>query len=159
MSPVAASIDTMGLARMSGAVRRAVTGGLQSDLVDSLHAAQAPILGDIRSAASTRIQQHAAASVAARRTSDGIELEGGTGGGLDAILFNGGEYGGRKTKKITYATRSPLGRAYPIRRRTTMQFLPHLGRDGYMFWPTVREWMPKLVEEQERILGETLGGT
>ena len=45
---------------------------------------------------------------------------------------------------MPYATRSPLGRAYVVRRRTTMQFLPHLGREGYFLWPTVREWLPKI---------------
>jgi hypothetical protein len=25
-----------------------------------------------------------------------------------------------------------------------MQFLPHLGREGYFLWPTVREWLPKI---------------
>jgi hypothetical protein len=25
-----------------------------------------------------------------------------------------------------------------------MQFLPHLGQEGYFLWPTVRVWLPKI---------------
>ena len=39
-----------------------------------------------------------------------------------------------------------------------MQFLPHLGREGYFFFPTIREWMPKLLEQSDKIVAESLGG-
>lgn len=51
----------------------------------------------------------------------------------------GSEFGGDKSRKIGYPTRSPNGTRYIVRRRTTMQFLPHQGREGYWFFPTVRE--------------------
>jgi hypothetical protein len=51
----------------------------------------------------------------------------------------GSEFGGRKSKKITYPTTSPLGTRYVVARRTTMQFRVHTGREGYWFYPTVLE--------------------
>jgi hypothetical protein len=154
-----ASVDASGLDRLSRNVQRAVSGGLQDELVTSLHEAERPILTDMRGEAHTKIQKQAIRSVDTKRARDGIEIKGGGGGGgLPQVLWAGGEYGGRKRAKVTYATRSPLGRPYIVRRRTTMQFLPSLGRQGYMYWPTVRDWMPKITKAHEEILEKTLGG-
>lgn len=152
-----ASIDVTGLATFSKSLRRAVSGSLQKELVASLHDAGPKILSDMRVAASTKIERRAVGSVVMTRKTDGIELEGGAGGGLGATLFPGGEYGGRKSKKVTYATRSPLGKAYVVSRRTTMMFKPWLGREGHWFWPTIRLWIPKLAEEQEAAIEKVLG--
>jgi hypothetical protein len=100
---------------------------------------------DMREATFTPIQRHAQRSLAVRKDRLGVELLGATAGSsLDRVLYYGGEYGGRKSRRVAYATRTPAGRAYVVRRRTTMQFLPHLGREGYFMWPTVREWLPKI---------------
>lgn len=153
-----ASIDATGLAAFSRSVRRAVSGELQDELVKSIQDAGPKIVVDMRGAAHTKIQRKAVGSVALARKTDGITIEGGTGGGLGATLFDGAEYGGRKSKKVSYATRSPLGKAYIVRRRTTMQFLPHLGREGWFYWPAVREWIPKLAKAQEQAVEKALGG-
>lgn len=51
----------------------------------------------------------------------------------------GAEFGGQH-RRTTYYGRSKLGSRYIIiRRRTTMQFRPHRGREGYWFTPTIRE--------------------
>ena len=152
-----ASIDVTGLAKFSNSLRRAVSGDLQKELVRNIQEAGPKIVADMHGAAFTKIQKRAVATVAARQTKDGIDIAGGRGGDLGAVLFDGAEYGGRKSKKVTYATRSPLGKAYVIRRRTTMQFLPHLGDEGYFFWPTIRDWIPKLAKEQEEAIDKAMG--
>lgn len=154
---MSASIDVTGLARFSNSLRRAVAGDLQRDLVRNIQESGPEVVQDMRGSAFTKIQRRAADSVAATRSRDGIDIEGGRGSDLSAVLFDGGEYGGRKSRKVTYATRSPLGRAYVVNRRTTMQFLPHLGREGYFYWPTVRDWLPKLAKAQEAIVTKALG--
>jgi len=154
---VAASIDAVGLAHFSKSLRRAVDGDLQKALVVSIQEAGPRIVADMRDAAFTRIQRRAVSSVDVTRSRDGIDIAGGRGGDLAAVLFDGGEYGGRKSRKVTYATRSRAGRAYIVNRRTTMQFLPHLGREGYFYWPTIREALPKLAKAQEAILDKALG--
>jgi hypothetical protein len=149
---VPASIDTSGLTKISGSLQKAVTGGLQRDMVESLHESARPIVADMQGAAFTKIQRRAAGKVNSSNDAKGITLRDG-----GDVLFPGAEYGGRKSKRVTYVTRSPLGRPYIVRRRTTMQFLPWLGREGYFFWPTVRDWMPKLEKQQEEIVEKVLG--
>jgi hypothetical protein len=155
---VSASIDVTGLTRFNAGLKRSISGDLQKRVVKNIQDNRQPIINEMHSKAHTRIQQRAVGSVDARLTSDGIELAGGAGGGLGGILFDGGEYGGRKSKKVVYATRSPLGRPYIIKRRTTMQFLQWLGREGYFFWPTVRDALKRLTKETEEIVGKTLEG-
>lgn len=123
-----------------------------------LHDSARPILRDMRSEAFTKIQRRAVRSVEAARRPDGIELKGGGGSGLGDTLFAGGEYGGRKARKRPYAARSRRGTPYVVYRRTTMQFLPHLGREGYFYWPTIREWMPRLVKAQQKLVEQAMGG-
>ena len=153
-----ASIDTSGIAKMSSSLRRTISGSLQKEMTANLHARGPKIVSEMKGSASTPIQRHAASTIDVARDSRGITLSGGGSGGLGGILFNGGEYGGRKSKKVAYATRSPRGNAYVVRRRTTMMFLPHLGTTGYMFWPTYRDWLPRLVKEQEEIIDRAMGG-
>jgi hypothetical protein len=155
---VTASIDTTGLARFSNSVRRAITGDLQRQMVKSLQDAGPKLLSDMHGSAHTKIQRRAAGTVQITRSTAGIDIAGGRGGSLGAVLFDGGEYGGRKSRKVTYAARSPLGRPYIVNRRTTMQFLPHLGREGYFYWPTVRDALPKLAKAQEALIQRALEG-
>jgi hypothetical protein len=69
-----------------------------------------------------------------------------TGGGVAVTAGStpvtmGAEFGsfGKRSKKRAYVTRSRKGNAYVVRRRTKVQFRPHLGRRGYWFWPAVRK--------------------
>lgn len=152
-----ASIDVTGLATFSKSLRRAVTGDLQKALVKNIQDNERPILADMRGHEHTKIQRRALGSVTFHRTTAGLDIAGGQGSGLGATLFDGAEYGGRKSKKVTYATRSRRGKAYVVRRRTTMQFLPHLGREGYFFWPAVRDGMKRLSKEQDALVEKALG--
>jgi hypothetical protein len=131
---------------------------LQKELVDNLHKAAPAIQSDMRGHAFTKIQRRAVSTVSITRDAEGITIKGGGSGGLGGQLFAGGEFGGRKSKKEPYATRSPLGRAYVVRRRTTLQFLPHLGTEGYFYWPTIRDWLPKLFKQQQKTLEDLMGG-
>jgi hypothetical protein len=151
-----ASIDVIGLEHLSARVRRAASDELQKAMVKNIQDAGPRIVAEMHGAAFTKIQRRAAGSVALAKKSDGIELEGGRGSSFGAVLFDGGEYGGRKSRKVVYATRSRLGKAYVVRRRTTMQFLPHLGHEGYFFWPTIRQWIPRLVKQQEAAVEKVL---
>lgn len=148
-----ASIDTTGLVKMLDGVRRAVGGDLQRELVKNLHDAGPQMVTEMKGSAFTKIQRRAAKSIDVTREAKGISISGGGG----EVLWAGAEYGGRKTKKVTYATRTPAGRAYIVRRRTTMQFAPHLGTHGYFYWPTVREWMDKLATQQDEMVNKVLG--
>lgn len=151
-----ASVDVVGLTVFSNSVRRTISGDLQKELVRNIQSDVRTMRGDMARGAHTKIQRHAFDSVSSRRVTDGLEISGGRGAGLDAVLFSGGEYGGRKSKRVVYATRSRLGTPYIVRRRTTMQFLPHLGREGYFFWPAVRDSMKRLTKQQEDIVSKAL---
>jgi hypothetical protein len=80
----------------------------------------------------------AGASVASSKGGDGASLRAG-GSGLAGELVMGAEFGGRRKPKRPYVTRSPKGTPYIVRRRTTMQFKPHLGHRGYWWFPVIRE--------------------
>lgn len=131
---------------------------LQKELVDNLHAEAPRLEADIHGAAFTKIQKRAASTVRVSKETMGITVQGGQGGGLGATLFPGGEFGGQKSKKESYSTRSPNGKAYGVRRRTTMQFRVHLGTEGYFFWPTVRTWLPRLEKLQTETVERVMGG-
>jgi len=63
------------------------------------------------------------------------------------IEFGGGKYGkGNPTPRRSYADGSTVGGGY------TTQFRPHKGRNGYFFYPTVREE----GREIERLYGEVI---
>jgi hypothetical protein len=80
----------------------------------------------------------AANSVQINRLAKGGQIKAPMGGGLNAKLFFGSEFGGRRRPKKAYVTRSRHGRPYIVRRRTTQQFGPYLGTHGYFFFPTTR---------------------
>lgn len=136
---------------------------VQAEAIKAIQDEATPMLSAMHAAAHTRIQKHAANSVAIRKDKLGVELAGAAAGSsLDRTLFMGGEFGGRKSRKVTYATRSPRGRAYLVSRRTTMQFLPYLrapsgrGGAGYFFYPTVRVWLPKINKSIGERVAEVL---
>lgn len=153
-----ARINTSDFTAAARGLSRIMRGTLQKEMTDNLHEAGPKIVSDIKGAASSGIERRAASTVEMTRDAQGITLLGGQRGGVNAVLFPGGEYGGQKSKKVTYSTRSPRGTAYIVRRRTTMQFKPHSGRQGYFFWPTMREWLPKLEKIQKETLERIVGG-
>lgn len=151
-----ASIELQGLDALQRRFAKA-SATIQHELVDELTASAAPMLREMHGSAFTRIQRTAVGSVALRQHSSGVELTGGTGGSLGAVLFMGGEFGGRRRRR-TYQTRSPRGTAYFVTRRTTRMFLPHLGQEGYFFWPAVRDWLPKVHDQVAERAFEVLDG-
>src|SRR6187549_549634 len=131
-----------------GDALRDLTRSLPADVTRAvvlhLHRDEAvPLAQDMRARAQRygRIGVRAASTITVQSTPDGAILEaGGTGtGNLGAALFAGSEYGGR-VRRTTYARKNRSGHgAHAVsRRRTTMMFLPHLGRRGYWFWPAMR---------------------
>jgi hypothetical protein len=154
---VSASIDyssfTVAITRLETASQ-----DLQKQLVDNLHREASGLDAHINASAFTKVQRRAASTVRVTKDTMGITVQAGGGGGLGGELFAGGEFGGRKSKKKGYATRSPRGKAYTVVRRTTMQFLPHLGNEGYFFWPTIRAFLPQLYKEQKATVEAVLGG-
>lgn len=156
---MSAEIDTAGaFSRVSGMLRRVQGGALQTELVAMLHDQGTQVASDIKGAASTRIQRRAATTVDTVRRADGVEISGGTGGGLGVTLFPGGEFGGRNPRKRA-VVQPVYGRAVgAYRKRTTMMFLPHLGSEGYFFWPTIRDWLPTVGDEAAKTVDSTLTG-
>jgi hypothetical protein len=148
---VTARVDSTGIEKMLRGVRR-VTSGLQKQLVRELQSDAPGLAGRMKGAAHTGIQRKAAAGISVSRDSQGVTFTG------SGVLWAGGEYGGGKNQKVTYSTRSRAGRAYAVRRRTTKQFLPHLGTEGYFFWPTYRDALPDLIRKQEQTIDKAMGG-
>jgi hypothetical protein len=128
------------LTRAPERVKRAAVEHLQNDEV-------IPLAADMRARAGRygAIGRRAASTVTVTARGDGAVLEAGGASGLGAILFAGSEYGGR-IRKRTYARRNRGGSgAHPVKRKTTMMFLPHLGRRGYWFWPAMRADLRGLI--------------
>lgn len=82
-----------------------------------------------------RVQAKAAGGISYTGLADGFRL-GGSG-----ELLPGSEYGGQRRPKRTYIIHRRGAVPYSVRRRTTMQFLPYLGKTGYAITPTLRERM------------------
>ena len=157
VTTVAAKVD---MRTWRGPIERISTSSktLQRELTDNLHKEGPRIEAEIKGAAFTRIQHRAASTVRVHPTSMGIDILGGGTAGLGGTLFAGGEFGGRKSKKKFYATRSRSGSTYVVKRRTTMQFLPHLGREGYFMWPSVRDWTKRLNKQEIKIVEKSVNG-
>lgn len=156
MRGVAASVELQGVDALQRRFAKA-SATMQDQLVSEVTKSATPMLRDMHGSAFTKIQRTAVGSVVLRQHSNGVELIGGEGANLSAVLFMGGEFGGRRRRR-TYQTRSPRGTAYFVNRRTTMMFLPHLGQEGYFFWPSVREWLPKVHDQVAERAFEVLDG-
>lgn len=157
MGGVSASVELLGSAELQRRFARAST-TMQKKLVDEVAKSSRPMLNDMRGEAVSPIEKRAMGSVEIRKEQNGIELSGGRGGGLEAKLFMGGEFGGRSSKKrLVYGSvyGRPVTRVF---RRATMMFKVHLGKEGHFFWPAVREWLPKLHTEIQARALEVLGG-
>jgi hypothetical protein len=80
------------------------------------------------------VARKAAEHLTIASTQDGVSV---TAGGAPMIF--GAEFGSHRKRRRSLVTRSRRGTPFVVpRRRTTMQFKPHLGRRGYWFWPAVR---------------------
>jgi hypothetical protein len=118
-----------------------------------------PMATHMKAKAGVRRQMSiAATSVRYRPVKGGAEVSTGGGGGLASTLLLGAEFGGRRKPKRAYAYRSPRGTVYIARRRATQQFLPHLGRRGYWFWPTVRTDMRGIRGRLQGVIQDVIDG-
>lgn len=86
----------------------------------------------------------AAAGTRVRNLADGVEM---SAGGTEFLL--GAEFGGRRAPKRSYVNRSKRGLAYVTKRRTTMQFHPWAGHQGYWFTPA---WKAALQGVRTKLL-------
>jgi len=157
MGKVNASVELRGLEQLQRRFRKADT-ALRGELVDAVFDSTRPMLRDMHSSATSRIERRAVSTVGVRRQQQGVELTGGEGHDLGAALFFGGEFGGRVSKKKLVRARVFGGPAVWVKKRTTMQFKPHLGKEGYFFWPTVRQWLPKVHRDVSERAVEVLSG-
>lgn len=99
------------------------------------------------SRAYNKMTRIAGETIDAATDSSGGAIMAGGGAGLPRKLFYGGEFGGRMRRKTHIGRRG--GNYYIIRRRrTTRMFLPHLGRRGYFYFPTIRTVQ---VGQKERV--------
>lgn len=110
----------------------------------------------IRNAASSDSRQAAAIApfIKARRdrvpaiSAGGKRRAGVSGGALAGEIFFGAEFGGQHHKARTTTGR---GGGFVIK-RTTMQFRPHRGHEGYFFFPTLREDQDRMLDRYEMAL-------
>lgn len=100
----------------------------------------------------------AARSLRIATTQTGMSVTAGGNADLASTVLAGAEYGGRKRPKRAYVTRSPRGRGYVVRRRTTQQFKPHLGSRGYWFWPTARTDLRGINDRVADIIAKVVSG-
>lgn len=159
MAKVNASVELLGLDSLQRLFRR-VDSELQDELVEAVFLSTRPLLRDMHSKAHTRIQRRAVSTVEVRKHSKGIELTGGQGHGLGADLFPGAEFGGLSSKKKLVRARVFGQPTAWVKKRTTMMFkyMPHLGKHGYFYWPSVREWLPQVHKDVEARAAEVLRG-
>ena len=79
-----------------------------------------------------------------------------SGGGLP--YTKGAEFGGRIRRTTHYST-SPRGTRYiVVLRRSTQQFRPHRGREGYFFWPTVRDSSEVVLKPWRELVDDVVAG-
>lgn len=143
---------------------RALTASLPRQVAeatsDHLHRGEVvPLAQDMRARAHRygRIGARAASTLVVTKTAQGATLDaGGTGSELGAVLFGGSEYGGRKRRQ-TYARKGRRGgAAHVVTRRTTMMFLPHLGRRGYWFWPAMRTDLRGIIGRTSTVVQDVI---
>lgn len=131
-----ASIQILGLDPLTRRVKtwpQTITRELRAQVLVEVR----PLVTDMRGLAHSvgGSAVHAARHLRIVSTQDGMSVA----AGGDPVIF-GAEFGSKRNRRQRrrYIGRSRAGRGYIVKRRTTMQFKPHLGRRGYWFWPTVR---------------------
>lgn len=119
-----------GMTKSSGELDRALGTTLHQALPNSAG-------GEMRGRASSMgvMESRAAGSARVHPLFNGVQVEAGAG---DPFL-KGSEYGGRRRRKRPHTVHSPLGKAYVVRKRTTMNFQPSVGKVGYFVTPTIRK--------------------
>jgi hypothetical protein len=100
------------------------------------------------------VARHAARNLRVVSTTDGVSV---TASG-DPTIF-GAEFGSHRKRRKAYVNRSRRGDGYIVRRRTTMQFKPHLGRRGYWFWPAVRTDLAGINRRVLELLSDVVGAS
>jgi hypothetical protein len=91
-----------------------------------------------------RITTGAASTSAERKAVGGIKLSGSA-----VILGNGNDRAGRMAVGTEFGGR---------RRRHTMQFRPHKGREGYFFWPAMRSHSTEIKKMWDDMLDRLISG-
>jgi hypothetical protein len=138
-------IDVAGLEAAEKDLRGASKAKLTKALGTALHA-QVPgsTAGAAKARAPGRMAARAAGGTKVRNLPDGVEM---SAGGTEFLL--GAEFGGRRAPRRRYVTRSKKGTAYVVNRRTTMQFHPWAGHQGYWFTPA---WKASLQGVRAKLL-------
>lgn len=69
----------------------------------------------------------------------------------------GSEFGGGSRRTTYYSTHRTSGRRYLIvQRRSTAQFRPHRGREGYWWFPTIRDDSDLVLQKWREIVDSVL---
>lgn len=146
-----ATIEVLGIDDLTGRVKtwpREIDDAVHDQILVEVR----PLLGTMRGLASgIGVARGAARHLRVVSTTDGVSV---TAEGLPYI--HGAEFGSDRKRRVDYVTRSRKGNGYVIRRRTTMQFKPHLGKRGYWFWPAVRTDLAGINRRVFELLGKTV---
>lgn len=115
-----------------------------------------PLMSTMRGLASSigGVQRSASRHLHIVSTADGVSV---TAEGLPYI--HGAEFGSHRKRRLDYVTRSRKGNGYLVRRRTTRQFKPHLGKRGYWFWPAVRTDLAGINRRVFKLLSDVVGAS
>lgn len=71
----------------------------------------------------------------------------------------GAEFGGRIRRTTHYQThRTTRTRYIVVQRRSTMQFRPHRGQEGYFFWPTIRDRSDVVLKPWRELVDDVIAG-
>lgn len=147
-------IDVVGLNAAIAGLAKADKSSLDHALGEALHQ-QVPFstAGAAKGRAPGRMAARAAAGTTVRHTPAGAEMRA---GGTEYLL--GAEFGGQRGGKRRYVTRSRAGRAYAVARRTTMQFHPWAGHNGYWFTPAWKASLQGVRQNLLDALSKEVGG-
>ena len=80
----------------------------------------------------------------------------GAGSGLDATRALGNEFGGQKRVRSVITLSRTRRSRYVVRKRTTMQFWPHRGTQGYAMIPEMRREGPRTAQKAIDIVMDEL---
>jgi hypothetical protein len=146
-----ATIEILGLDPLTNRVKtwpREIDNAVHAQILVEVR----PLMSTMRGLASgVGVARHAARNLRVASTTDGVAVA----AGGDPTIF-GAEFGSHRKRRKAYATRSRKGNGYLVRRRTTMQFKPHLGKRGYWFWPAVRTDLAGINRRVFELLGKAV---
>ncbi len=116
---------------------RALPSDVKKAADDQVRAVAKFVASEATSAASTKAEHKAATTIKAQKAS--VTLGGGGKNNRAGSMALGTEFGGRG-------------------RKTTQQFRPHRGRDGYFFWPSIRANSSTIKQMWDDLVDEALNG-